>query len=137
MFIPMGEKNKTVRVYDLENEIISSQTTVTEMYAEAVSDGKIYLLAKVGATRAAQTLREKTNIDKLECFLKKRHYDVAYKFAKNEKFSEEVLADICRYHGDFHYSKVQYWIIDKTGRECIRRRWRTTRTPSATSIPAM
>ncbi len=109
MVIVATDKNKTARVYDMENEIISYQAVVADILAESVSDGMIHLLLKGVNSRTMQTLKEKSNIDKLESFLRKRHYDVAYKFAKNEKFSEEVLADISRYYGDFLHSKVSYY----------------------------
>ena len=106
MIVTSTEKNKTIRVYDTDNEIISYQGTADVM-AECVNGTVIYLLLKGSNSRITQTLREKSNIDKLEAFLRKRHYDVAFKFAKNEKFSEEVLADISRYYGDFLHGKVR------------------------------
>ncbi len=111
MVIQASEKNKTIRVYDMENEIISYQAVVSDIFADVVAGGNICLLLKGSNSRIMQTLREKTNIDKLEAFLRKRHYDVAYKFAKNEKFSEEVLADISRYYGDFFLSKVLDFVL--------------------------
>jgi len=106
MVIQTSEKNKTIRVYDVDNEIISYQAVVADVLADVVSGTNIYLLLKGGASKIMQCLKEKTNIDKLEAFLRKKHYDVAYKFARNEKFSEEVLADISRYYGDFYLGKV-------------------------------
>jgi hypothetical protein len=38
--------------------------------------------------------------------MKRRHFDVAYNFAKNEKFSEEVLAGIAKFQGDNLCTKV-------------------------------
>ena len=105
MFV-FGEKQKTVRVYDMDNEIISYQAPISDVLAENVVDTTIYLFVKTATSKATQTLKEKLNLDKLELFLRKKHYDVAFKFARNENFSKEVLSDISRYHGDFHYSKV-------------------------------
>jgi len=60
----------------------------------------------MGGNRIIQTFKAKTSIEKLEIFLKKNNFDIAYRFAKNEKFPEEVLAEISRYYGDFFYEKV-------------------------------
>ena len=103
-----SEKMKSLKRYDFENEIVSYQATVGETFASAVSGNSVYLIIKSGANRIVQILREKTNIEKLEIFLKKEHYDIAYKFAKNENFSDEVLADISKYYGDFYYKKVMW-----------------------------
>ena len=104
--MPFTEKTKTIKIYDMENEIVSYQASVAEIYNATVIGSNVYLLVKTGANKATQVLKQKTNIEKLEIFLRKKHYDVAYKFAKNEKFSEEVLADISHYYGDFFYGKV-------------------------------
>jgi hypothetical protein len=76
------------------------------VYGVATSGNSVYLIVKMGGNRMIQTFKAKTNIEKLEMFLKKDNFDVAYRFAKNEKFSEEVLAEISRYYGDFFYKKV-------------------------------
>jgi hypothetical protein len=106
LLIIASEKNKTVQVYDLENEITSYHAVIPDVLAESVSGNTMYILAKGPMSKMTQTLREKTNIDKLESFLRKKHYEVAYKFAKNENFSQEVIADISRYYGDSLHSKV-------------------------------
>ena len=124
--ISAGEKNKTIKVYDMENEIISYQATITELFSENVIGNHIYLLTRVGTSKTTQVLKEKSNIEKLECFIRKKSYDVAYKFAKNEKFSEEVLADISRYYGDFLYGKVRR--LMSFARQCTRKRWRSIKT---------
>ena len=119
MLVLSTEKNKTVRVYDMENEIISYQGVSPDIFAEYVCGTTIYLLLKGANSKMMQTLREKINLEKLEMFVKKKHYDVAYTFAKNEKFSEEVLADISRYYGDFLHSKVLIFVC--IFRECIKK----------------
>lgn len=106
MVIHASEKNKTLKVYDMDNEIVSSQQQYPDILAETTTDDSIYLLTKTSNSTAMHTLKEKNNIDKLEAFLAKKHYDVAYKFAENEKFSEEVLADISRLYGSFFLAKV-------------------------------
>jgi len=106
MVIHSSEKNKSVRVYDMDNEIVSYQKQYSDILAETTTDDTIYLLTKSSNSIIMHSLKEKNNIDKLEAFLYKKHYDVAYKFAENEKFSEEVLADISRQYGSFFLGKV-------------------------------
>ena len=102
-----SEKEKKIFIYDTENEISSYQNDAKDILADYVTGSTVYLLSKgAGNTKTTRILREKQNVDKLKSFLTKKHYDVAYKFAKNEKFSDEVLADISRYSGDYHYTKV-------------------------------
>lgn len=90
----------------MENEIISYQKTVMDVYGAGMSGNDVYLIAKIAGSKVLQILKARTNIEKLETFIKKENFDVAYRFAKNEKFSEEVLAEISRYYGDFFYKKV-------------------------------
>jgi len=106
MILPTTEKSKTIKVYDIENDIISYQGNVSEIYAVSYINGSVYLLVKSGTSKSMQILKGKNNTEKLNAFLKKNSFDVAYKFAKNEKYSEEVLSDIARYYGDFFYNKV-------------------------------
>lgn len=109
LILSLSEKNKTIRVYDMENGIISyQQSTGSDILGDSVNGTNIFLLLKGPASKSTQTLREKSNIDKLGNFIKKNHFDVAYKFAKNEKFSEEVLADISKHYGDFLHGKVYH-----------------------------
>lgn len=114
-----SEKNKTIKVYDMTNNIISYQAIVAEALGIATSSDCIYLFLKKVTTRVLETLREKSNIDKLETFLKKKHFDVAFSFAKNAAFPGDVLAEIARYHGDFYLGKVQSF---GKRRICTRRR---------------
>jgi hypothetical protein len=108
MVIHSSEKNKSVRVYDIDNEIVSYQKQYSDILAEITTDNTICLLTKTSNSIIMHSLTEKNNIDKLETFLNKKHYDIAYKFAVNEKFSEEVLADISKQYGDFYLGKV--WV---------------------------
>ena len=111
MLILATDKNKTVRVYDMENQIISYQASFADILAESVIGSNIYLLLKGTNSKTMQTLREKASAEKLELFIKKKHFDVAYVFAKNENFSREVLADISHHYADFLHSKVCRYII--------------------------
>lgn len=95
------------------------------MYGATVSGNDVYLIIKMGNNKIAQILKAKTNIEKLEHFLRKENYDTAYRFAKNEKFSEEVLAEISRYYGDFYYKKVSKCFILRV---CIKKLSKNIRT---------
>jgi hypothetical protein len=106
LIIVATDKNKTIRVYDMDNEIISYQAGVADVLGEYVVGSTIHLLLKSTSSKTIQTLREKSSAEKLELFIKKKHFDVAYLFATNEKFSEDVRADICHHNGDFLHSKV-------------------------------
>jgi len=105
-----SEKTKTVKVYDMVNNIIPYQTVVAEIFATSTSGDCIYFFLRKVNAKVLETLREKSNIDKLEIFLKKKHYDVAYSFAESERFSAEVLAEIMRYYGDYYLGKVRLCI---------------------------
>ena len=87
-----------------------------------INKDTVYLLIKSVSETIVQILRQRKSIEKLEFFLKKRHYDVAYRFAKNEKFSNEVLMDILKYHGDFYYEKVRGKLYYSA---CIKKLWKS------------
>ena len=112
MIIQASDKNKTtIRINDMKNGINSYQSVVTNVLGVSNTEDCVYLLLDGPNSKNCkimQTLREKNSIDKLEAFIKKKHYDVALNFAENEKFAPEVLADISRYYGDFYLGKVNY-----------------------------
>ena len=101
------DKNKVVKVYDMDNKIITYQAQVADVLAEYVVGSTIHLLLKGTNSKTLQTLREMSSADKLELFLKKKQFEVAYVFAKNENFSPEVVSDICHHFGDSLHSKVR------------------------------
>ena len=109
LLISGTEKTRSIRVYDMETEIIGYNANAQEVLAEAVTSNAVYLLLRGVNSITTQSLKEISKIEKLEIFMKKKHYDVAYVFARNENFSEDVLAEIARYYGDMLHSKVIYF----------------------------
>lgn len=92
----------------MENELIIYSGAYANVFGMDIFENDLYLLAENNKKqKIIQKLKEKSNAEKLEVFIRRPFFDIAYKYAKNERYEPYVIADICKYHGDHLYTKVK------------------------------
>ena len=78
-----------------------------------IGNNEIYLITlnknlQQKSLKDMKKLTEKENAKKMELFLSKSEYEVAYLFAKNQNADDELLAELSKKHGDNQYDKQEY-----------------------------
>ena len=105
-----------VGIYDLKNEYKAYNTNQPFSFLPQIipASSKIYVAVQQKPHSSShdqegdyeiKCFSEFENAKKLERYFSKNVFDLAFRFAKNNKYDDNLLAEISRYHADHFYNK--------------------------------
>lgn len=104
-------ENDVIYIFDMKNEYTTfkySKANVT-VHAVAMVDSYLYtvLPGSKPDSRKLFRIKDSSDQDKLDKFLKRTFFDLAYRFAENQGYAD-LKPRICKAAGDHYYEKKNY-----------------------------
>jgi hypothetical protein len=110
-------------IYDLQNQYVcyKSNKSDIKIYSISASNGDFYLVMQTqnqSESKELLKIRQNSDQEKIDKFLKKPFYDLAYNFADFKGF-KELKPKISKLAGDHYYEKKNYELAVKNYIETI------------------
>lgn len=103
--------NDIIYIYDMKNEYTAFKYSKADVivYAIAMADNYLYTILPGSKPETKKLFRIKDSSDqeKLDKFIKRTFFDLAYKYAENQGY-EDLKPKICKAAGDHYYEKKNY-----------------------------